>query len=102
MMQKPLRRNSCCPNSATNGWEERPPVHRTERGGHGGAGTVPSSGSHSTPQRPELAAKDARNTSDDKSQPSQLKDQKWAVLPDRKLQKTQSTPSSRQTTAPTL
>lgn len=52
-MQKPLRRNSCCPDSATHGWEEWPPEHRTERGGHGGAGTVPISGSHSTPRRPE-------------------------------------------------
>lgn len=25
-MQKPLRRNSCCPDSATHGWEERPPA----------------------------------------------------------------------------
>ena len=46
ILRKPLQRNSCCPDSASHGWEERPPAHRMERGRNRGAGTVLSSGSH--------------------------------------------------------
>ncbi|MXQ79765.1 hypothetical protein E5288_WYG007023 [Bos mutus] len=35
ILRKPLQRNSCCPDSASHGWEERLPAHRMERGRNG-------------------------------------------------------------------